>query len=68
MCLVIHGDCVPAGEKLVKRESYNSRHVYFTLASEFFDAKLIIFIAFTEKPGEGLTQVIGFKIWPRIGY
>jgi hypothetical protein len=34
---------------------------------EFFDAKLIISITFSDKHGEGLTQVMGFKIWPWAG-
>jgi hypothetical protein len=42
---------------------YNNRHFDVKWAPEFFGAKLIICIIFPDKPGEGLTQVIGFKIW-----
>jgi hypothetical protein len=46
---------------------YNRKCITITikLAPEFFDAKLIICI--THKPGEGLMQIIGFKIWPQRG-
>jgi hypothetical protein len=47
---------------------YNNHHFDVKLAPEFFDAKLIVCITFPDKPGEGSTQVIGFKIWARIGY
>jgi hypothetical protein len=70
--LVIHGGCVPAKRRVyrkrVKRETYNNRHFYVKLAPEFFDTKSIICITFPDKPGEGLTQVTGFKICPRTGY
>jgi hypothetical protein len=50
------------------RITYNNRHFDVKLAPEFFDGKLIICITFPDKPEEGSKQVIGFKIWPRIGY
>jgi hypothetical protein len=43
-------------------------HFDIKLAPEFFDAALIILVTFPDKPGEGSTQVMGFKIWPQIGY
>jgi hypothetical protein len=46
----------------------NNRHFDDNLAPELFDAKLIICITLLDKPGEGSTQVTGFKIWLRIGY
>jgi hypothetical protein len=46
---------------------YNIHHFDVKLAPEFFDAKLIICITFSDKPG-GLMQVISFKIWLQIGY
>jgi hypothetical protein len=71
--VVIHGGRVPANrrvyKKRVKWETYNNRHFDVKLAPpEFFDAKLIICITFPDTPGEGSTQVIGFKISPWIGY
>jgi hypothetical protein len=47
---------------------YNNRNFDVKLAAEFFDDKLIICITFPDKPGEGSTQVIGFKICLRMGY
>jgi hypothetical protein len=47
---------------------YNNHHFDVKLVPEFFDAKLIMCITYVDKPGEGLTNVIGFKIWPWIGY
>jgi hypothetical protein len=47
---------------------YNNHHFHVKLAQEFSGAKLIICITFPNKPGEVLMQVIGFKIWPWIGY
>jgi hypothetical protein len=47
---------------------YNNRHFGVRVAPEFSDAKLIICITFPDKPEEGSTQVIGFKIWPPIRY
>jgi hypothetical protein len=44
-------------------EAYNNRHFDVKLAPEFFDTKLIICIAFRDKPGEGSTPEIGFRIW-----
>jgi hypothetical protein len=64
--LVICGGCVPANRRVyrkrVKWEPYNN------LASQFFDAELIICITLLDKPGEDSMHVTGFKIWPRIGY
>jgi hypothetical protein len=65
--LIIHGGCVPANRR-VKWEKHNNHHSDVKLATEFFDFKLIICITSPDKPGEGSTQLIGFKIWPRIGY
>jgi hypothetical protein len=44
-----------------RRETYNNHHFDVKLTPEFFD-ELMICIAFRDKPGEGLTQVIDFKI------
>jgi hypothetical protein len=44
----------------------SSRTFGVKLAPEFFDAELIICVTFLDKPGEGSTQVTGFKIWQRI--
>jgi hypothetical protein len=44
---------------------YNNRHFDVKLAPEFFDAKLITCIVL---PEEVSMQVMGFRIWPRIGY
>jgi hypothetical protein len=41
---------------------HNNRHFDVKLAPEFFHAKLIICMTFPDKPGDGLTQVIRFKI------
>jgi hypothetical protein len=76
MCIqvtpVIHGGRIPADHRLcrkrVKRETYKKHHFDVKLAPEFFDDKLIICITFPDKPGEGSTQVISFKILPRIRY
>jgi hypothetical protein len=69
--LVFTGVCDPANRPLywkrVKRERYNNLNSDVKLASELFDAKLIC-ITFTGKPRKGSTQVMGFKIWPRIRY
>jgi hypothetical protein len=68
--LVIHGGCVPANRRVYRKrvalETYNNRHFDVKLAPEFFDASFIICITFPDKPGEGSTQVIVFKIWRRI--
>jgi hypothetical protein len=54
-----------AAGKFVKREMYNNDK----LATVCFDSKLTICIKFPDKPGEVSTQVVvGFKIWPRMGY
>jgi hypothetical protein len=70
--LVIRGGCVPANRRVyrkrVKLEKYNNHHFDVKLVPEFSDAKFIICITFPDKPGEGSTQVIGFKILLRIGY
>jgi hypothetical protein len=70
--LVLHGGCVPANRRVyrkrLKKETYNNRHFDIKATPEFFDAKSIICITFPDKLREGSTQVIGFKIWPRIGY
>jgi hypothetical protein len=47
---------------------YNNHHFDVKLAPEFFDAKLIVCITFPDKPEQGSTRLIGFEIWPRIGY
>jgi hypothetical protein len=64
--------CVPPNRRVyrkrVNRGTYNNRHFDVKLAPEFSDAKVTICIAFPDKPGEVSKQVIGFKIWPRMGY
>jgi hypothetical protein len=46
--------------KYVKWEMYNNCHFYVKLAPEFFDAKLIICITFTDKSVEGSMQALKF--------
>jgi hypothetical protein len=36
------------------------------MAPEFFDAKFIIHITFSDKSGKDATQTTGFKIWAHI--
>lgn len=45
---------------------HNNHYFDVKLALDFFDAELIICFTFSCVPGEGLTWVIGFKIWPWI--
>jgi hypothetical protein len=51
-------DYVPANRVYryrAKRETYNNRHFDVKLASEFFDAKIIVCITFPDKHGEDPT-------------
>jgi hypothetical protein len=41
---------------------YNNHHFHIKLVPEFFVDKLIICITFPDVHGEGLTQVICFKM------
>lgn len=52
----------------VKRETYINRHFDAKLGPEFCNTKLIIYITFPGRPGEGSAEVIGFKIMPWVGY
>jgi hypothetical protein len=58
-------ECIMRGEM---KNAYSIFVGKSEVKREFFDAKLIICITFLDKPGEGSTQLIGFKIWPRIRY
>jgi hypothetical protein len=60
--------CESSRRKRVERKTYNTRHFDVKLAPGFRSAKFITCITFPDRPKEVSTQVIGFKIWPRIGY
>lgn len=62
--LVIHGGSVPEKSRVywkrVKRKTYNNSHFNSELAPEFFDAKFIICITFSDKLEDGSMQALKF--------